>query len=82
MNALYFRCFRIDPLLRWRGIADVLEAQPEAWDWALGNIERLGSKCLEFGCQFERPWFGISAFKHRYLNVPLDLSVKKHQIRS
>jgi len=40
MNALDFHCFRIDPLLRWRGIADVLEAQPEVWDWTLGNIER------------------------------------------
>jgi len=40
MNAEDFHCFRSDPLLRWRGIADVLEARPEAWEWALANIER------------------------------------------
>ena len=35
-----FHLFRTDPEARWRGIADVLEACPEAWDWALANIER------------------------------------------
>lgn len=40
MNASDFHCFRSEPLVRWRGIAAVLETQPEAWEWALGNIER------------------------------------------
>lgn len=35
-----FHCFRSDPLARWRGIADVLQTNPAAWDWALANIER------------------------------------------
>lgn len=40
MNAPDFHCFRSDPIDRWRGIAAVLESQPEAWEWALANIER------------------------------------------
>ncbi len=40
MNASDFHCFRSDPVERWRGIAEVLEAQPEAWEWALANIQR------------------------------------------
>lgn len=40
MNAEDFHCFRSDPQVRWCGIADVLEARPEAWEWALSNIER------------------------------------------
>ena len=39
-NASDFHCFRSDPLVRWRRIAAVLEAQPEAWEWARANIER------------------------------------------
>jgi hypothetical protein len=39
-DASDFHCFRSDPLTRWRGIAEVLEAQPEAWEWALANINR------------------------------------------
>ena len=35
-----YHCFRTDPLVRWKGIADVLEADPAAWDWALANIGR------------------------------------------
>lgn len=35
-----FHLFRTDPDEPWRGIADVLEARPEAWNWALANIER------------------------------------------
>jgi hypothetical protein len=40
MNTEDFHLHRTDPLVRWRGIADVLEASPEAWEWALANIER------------------------------------------
>ena len=40
MNTQDFHLYRMDPMERWRGIADVLEARPEAWDWALCNIER------------------------------------------
>ena len=40
MNPEDYHCFRTDPLVRWRSIADVLEARPEAWAWALANIER------------------------------------------
>jgi hypothetical protein len=40
MNAPDFHCFRSDPLEQWRGIAAALEAQPEAWEWALANIQR------------------------------------------
>ena len=40
MNAPDFHCFRSDPVERWRGIAAVLETQPEAWAWAQANIER------------------------------------------
>jgi len=40
MNAPDYHCFRADPLERWQGIAAVLEAQPEAWEWAQANIER------------------------------------------
>jgi hypothetical protein len=35
-----FHCFRSDPLIHWRNIADALEANPSAWDWAAANIER------------------------------------------
>ena len=35
-----FHCFRLDPQVRWQGIADVLEHDPSSWDWALANIER------------------------------------------
>jgi hypothetical protein len=40
MSASDFHCFRSDPLARWRDIAEVLAAQPEAWQWAQDNIER------------------------------------------
>ena len=40
MNASDFHCLRTEPLERWRGIAAALEAQPEAWEWALANIHR------------------------------------------
>jgi hypothetical protein len=40
MNAPDFHCLRTDPLERWRGIAAALETQPEAWEWALANIQR------------------------------------------
>jgi hypothetical protein len=45
MNSPDFHCFRSDPLERWRGIAAVLEAQPEAWEWAQANIERWLAQC-------------------------------------
>lgn len=35
-----FHCFRADTSAYWRGIADVLETNAEAWNWALANIER------------------------------------------
>ncbi len=35
-----FHCFRADPVVRWQGIARVLETDPSAWDWALENIAR------------------------------------------
>jgi hypothetical protein len=35
-----FHCFRSDPLIRWQAIAAALESNPDAWDWALANIER------------------------------------------
>ena len=35
-----FHCFRTDPLVHWRSIANALETNPAAWDWALANIER------------------------------------------
>lgn len=35
-----FHCFRTDPAVRWRRIADVLEMSSEGWDWALANIQR------------------------------------------
>lgn len=35
-----FHCFRTDPLIRWQGIAAALESNPDAWEWALANIER------------------------------------------
>lgn len=35
-----FHCFRSDPQVRWQGIAQVLETDSAAWDWALANIER------------------------------------------
>lgn len=40
MNASDFHCFRSNPLIRWQGIADALEKDPAAWEWALANIER------------------------------------------
>lgn len=40
MNMPDFHCFRSDPEERWRGIATVLEEAPEAWEWALANIQR------------------------------------------
>jgi len=35
-----FHCFRSDPLIHWRNIADALESDPSAWEWALANIDR------------------------------------------
>lgn len=35
-----FHCFRTDPLIRWQGVADVLERDAAAWTWALANIGR------------------------------------------
>jgi len=41
MNTTHdFHCFRSDPVARWRGIAEALETNPAAWEWALTNIER------------------------------------------
>jgi hypothetical protein len=40
VNTEDFHLFRTDPLVHWRGIANVLETRPEAWEWALSNIER------------------------------------------
>jgi hypothetical protein len=40
INTSDFHYFRSEPLVRWRGIAAVLETQPEAWEWALENIQR------------------------------------------
>lgn len=35
-----YHLFRADPHSRWQRIADALERNPEAWAWALSNIER------------------------------------------
>ena len=35
-----YHCFRPDPAVQWREIADILASSLSAWDWALANIER------------------------------------------
>lgn len=35
-----FHCFRSNVDVHWEKIADVLDADPTAWSWALANIER------------------------------------------
>ena len=40
MSAPDFHLFRMDPQVRWQGIADVLAVNTASWEWALSNIER------------------------------------------
>ncbi len=41
-----YHLFRADPHSRWQRIADALERNPEAWAWALSNIEHWLARTL------------------------------------